>query len=192
MTTRIEDRAAITDLMNGWIHRDLNEWAQLSDLFHPGATIAITWFDGPVTDFIEGSARMGSSDLRTKHFVGHPSITFNGNRALVQTNAMIVAESVALDLSSTTHNRFLDRVEKRDGVWRITRRESSYDMSYVNFLAKAPKVDEQTVRGYPREYATLAYLLDKSGFPIVREFPTRDSPREAEIKAAGKAWLDHG
>lgn len=92
MTTRIEDRAAITDLMNGWIHRDLNEWAQLSDLFHPGATIAITWFDGPVTDFIEGSARMGSSDLRTKHFVGHPSITFNGNRALVQTNAMIVAD----------------------------------------------------------------------------------------------------
>lgn len=51
-------------------------------------------------------------------------------------------------------------------------------MSYVNFLAKAPKVDEQTVRGYPREYATLAYLLDKSGFSIVREFPTRDSPRK--------------
>lgn len=191
MSTRIGDRAAITDLMNGWIHRDLNEWDQLADLFHPGATIAITWFDGPATDFVDGSARMGSSDLRTKHFIGNPSITFNGDRALVQTNAMIVAENVTLDLGSTTHNRFLDRVEKRDGVWRITRRESSYDMSYFNFLAKLPEVDEKTVRGYPREYAALAYLLDKSGFPIVREFPTRGSTMEAEIKTAGTAWLDH-
>ncbi|WP_328315667.1 nuclear transport factor 2 family protein [Streptomyces sp. NBC_00388] len=191
MTARIEDRAAIADLMNGWIHRDLNEWDQLGDLFHPGATIAITWFDGLATDFVEGSARMGASDLRTKHFVGNPSITFNGDRAFVQTNAMIVAENIALDLGATTHNRFLDQVEKRDGIWRIVRRESSYDMSCFNFLAKIQEVDEEAVRSYPREYAALAYLLDKSGFPLVREFPTRGSGLEAEIKAAGADWLDH-
>lgn len=190
-STRIEDKAAIADLMNGWIHRDLSEWEQLGGLFHPGATIAITWFDGLATDFVEGSARMGASDLRNKHFVGNPSITFAGDRAFVETNAMIVAENVALDLGATTHNRFLDQIEKRDGIWRITRRESSYDMSYFNFLAKVQEVDEKTVRSHPREYAALAYLLDYSGFPIVREFPTRDSDLEAGIKAAGAAWLQH-
>ncbi|WP_371775619.1 nuclear transport factor 2 family protein [Streptomyces sp. NBC_01438] len=191
MNARIEDRAAITDLMTGWIHRDLSEWEQLGDLFHPGATIAITWFDGLATDFVAGSARMGASDLRNKHFVGNPSITFNGDRAFVETNAMIVAENVALELGATTHNRFLDQVEKRDGVWRIVRRESSYDMSYFNFLVKVQEVDEKKIRSYPREYAALAYLLDNSGFPIVRDFPTRDSDLEAAIKAAGAEWLQN-
>ncbi|MDT1061335.1 nuclear transport factor 2 family protein [Paracoccus sp. CPCC 101403] len=190
MAARIEDRIAITDLMNGWIHRDLNEWDQLRALFHADATIEITWFDGLATDFVEGSARMGESDLRTKHFVGNPSITFNGDRALVQTNAMVFAENVALDLGSTTHNRFWDQVEKRDGIWRIARRQSIYDMSYFNFLAKVQEVDETTVRRYPREYAALAYLLEKSGFPIVREFPTRGSDLETQIKSAGTAWLN--
>ncbi|WP_411139638.1 nuclear transport factor 2 family protein [Streptomyces sp. x-80] len=189
MDARIEDRAAIADLMTGWMYRDLGEWDRLRDLFHPGATIAITWFDGSAADFVDGSARMGASDLRTKHLIANPSITFDGDRALVETNAMIMAENTALDLGCTAHNRFWDQVEKRDSTWRITRRESIYDMSSFSFLAKAPDIDEKTVRRYPREYAALAYLLERSGFPLVREFPTRGSALEAEMKAAGTAWL---
>jgi hypothetical protein len=190
MDARLEDRAAIADLMTGWTHRDLSEWDQLRDLFHPGATIAITWFDGLATDFVDGSARMGASDLRNKHVITHPQITFHGDRALVQTNAMIIAENTALELGATAHNRFLDQVEKRDGVWRISRRDSSYDMSYFNFLTKVQQIDEKAVSAFPREYAALAYLLEKSGFPVVGEFPTRDSALEAEIKATGTAWLN--
>nr|WP_275126348.1 nuclear transport factor 2 family protein [Streptomyces sp. SID7805] len=190
VNARIEDRAAIADLMTGWMHRDLGEWDRLRDLFHPGATIAITWFDGPAVDFVEGSARMGASDLRSKHLIANPSITFNGDRALVETNAMIMAENPALDLGCTTHNRFWDQVEKRDGTWRITRRESSYDMSSFTFLARIPDIDEKAVRRYPREYAALAYLLERSGFSVAREFPTRGSALEAEMKAAGNAWLN--
>jgi hypothetical protein len=36
------DRLSIADLMTGWIHRDLGEWDQLRNLFHPDATIDIT------------------------------------------------------------------------------------------------------------------------------------------------------
>ncbi|WP_335972414.1 MULTISPECIES: nuclear transport factor 2 family protein [Streptomycetaceae] len=190
MGTRLEDRAAIADLMTGWIHRDLSEWDRLRDLFHPGATVEITWFDGLATDFVDGSARMGASALRTKHVIAGPSITFNGDRALVETNAMVLAENTDLELGATAHNRFWDQVEKRDGEWRIAKRQSFYDMSYFNFLTKVHEIDEEAVRGFPREYAALAYLLVKSGFPIVREFPTRGSALEADIKAAGHAWLD--
>ena len=190
MDARLEDRAAIADLMTGWMHRDLSEWDQLRDLFHPDATVEITWFDGTAADFITGSARMGASDLRNKHVITSPQITFNGDRALAQTNAMVIAENTVLELGATTHNRFWDRMEKRDGVWRIAKRQSFYDMSHFNFLTQVPEIDEKEVRRFPREYAALAYLLEKSGFPIVREFPTRDSALEAEIKAAGFAWLN--
>ena len=48
----LEDRLSIADLMTGWIHRDLGEWDQLRSLFHPDATIDITWFTGKAGDFV--------------------------------------------------------------------------------------------------------------------------------------------
>ena len=187
---RTDDRVAIAGLMTGWIHRDLGEWEQLRQLFHPDGTVEITWFEGPAGDFVDASARMGASDLRSKHLIGGPSITFNGDRAVVETSAMILAENVALDIGCTTHNRFLDRVEKRDGVWGIVRRVSSYDMSHFTFLGPVYDIDAQAVKRHPREYAALAYVLEKSGYPVGRVFATRNSRMEADVKADSVAWLN--
>ncbi len=189
MDARVQDRAAIADLMTGWMHRDLGRWDDLRELFHPDATIEITWFEGTASDFVDASARMGASDLRTKHLVAGPSITFAGDRALVETNAMIVADNARLGLGATAHNRFWDRVEEREGVWRIARRQSSYDMSSFTFLTEVQPIDAAAVSRYPREYAALAHLLERSGFPLAREFPTRGSALEAHMKAEGTAWL---
>ena len=71
--------------------------------------------------------------------------------ALAQTGAMIVRENTALELGCNAHGRSWDRVEKGEGVWRIGKRESSYDMSYSTFLACVQRVGEETVRRYPRE-----------------------------------------
>ena len=121
MNNRQQDRQQLNDLVNGWMHRDLGEWAALRQLFHPDGTIEITWFEGLARDFVDGSMRMGASDLRTKHLIGTPVITFNasGNKAILETNAMIIAENVKLNLGCECHNRFYDRAEKRDGVWRL-------------------------------------------------------------------------
>lgn len=50
-------------------------------------------------------------------------------------------------------------------------------------------IDQETVAKYPREYAALAYLLDKSGFPVNRVFATRGSGLEKQMKEAGQCWL---
>ena len=42
-THQLQDRQDLNDLMNGWMHRDLGEWEQLRNLFHPDGTIEITW-----------------------------------------------------------------------------------------------------------------------------------------------------
>src|SRR5882762_8145067 len=96
--TNLEDRQSIADLMTGWIHRDLAEWDQLRELFHPDGTIEISWFEGLASDFVEGSMRMGQSDVRTKHFISAPLVTFKGNKAIAETNAVVIAENVRLDL----------------------------------------------------------------------------------------------
>ena len=52
------------------------------------------------SDFVDGSMRMGKSDLRTKHFVRAPVVTFNGNKAIVETNAVVIGGNVRLDLAA--------------------------------------------------------------------------------------------
>lgn len=189
MNIYLQDRQAIADLMAGWIHRDLAEWDQLKALFHADGIIEVTWFEGFASDFIIGSQHMGNSDFMTKHMIGSPVVTFNGSRAIVETNAIIIGENIKLGLGCSNHNRFYDLVEKRDGVWRIVKRQSIYDMGSFTFPQGLQEIDAHVVARYPREYAPLAYLLEKSGFPVTRLFATKFSPLEKEMKEAGWAWL---
>lgn len=191
MQIQHNDRQQLNDLVNGWIHRDLGEWAQLRDLFHPDGTIEITWFEGLASDFVDGSMRMGASDLRTKHLITLPRITFNaeGTKATLETNAVIIAENVKLNIGFECHNRFFDLAEKRDGVWKLFHRQSVYDMGTFTFPQGWVEIDPGVVARYPREYAPLAYLLEKSGFPLGRVFATRGSELETRMKAEGQRWL---
>jgi hypothetical protein len=50
-------------------------------------------------------------------------------------------------------------------------------------------IDATVVAKYPREYAPLAYLLEKSGFPVRRIFATRGSELEVAMKAKAQSWL---
>ena len=45
-----------------------------------------------------------------------------------------------------------------------------------------------TVKRFPRGYALLAYVLEKSGFPLNRVLPTKGSQIEADMKASGRDW----
>ncbi|WP_312953278.1 nuclear transport factor 2 family protein [Superficieibacter sp.] len=191
MQNYLDDRQQITDLLTGWMHRDLGEWDQLRNLFHPDGTIEITWFEGAASDFVDGSMRMGASDVRTKHLIGTPVVTFNSDatKAIVETNAMIIGENVKLNLGCVGHNRFYDMAEKRDGVWKLFRRQSIYDMASFTFPLGPVEIDQEAVAKYPREYAALAYLLEKTGFPVQRVFATRGSELEQKMKADAKRWL---
>lgn len=191
MQNQLHDRQQLNDLMNGWMHRDLGEWEQLRELFHPYGTIEITWFEGPGSDFVDGSMRMGASDLRTKHLIASPAITFNeaGDKAILETNAIIIAENVKLNIGCECHNRFYDMAEKRDGVWKLFHRQSVYDIGTFTFPLGPVAIDQTIAAKYPREYAALAYLLEQSGFPLGRIFATRGSELEAKMKIEGKRWL---
>ena len=185
----LQDRLNIADLMAGWIHRDLGEWDQLRSLFHPDATMEITWFSGKASDFVDGSMRMGASHLKTKHVITSPVVIFNGNKAVAETNAIVLGDNAALGVGCEAHCRFYDRVEKREGTWKILNRHAIYDMGTFTYPAGIVEIEKDAVQKYPREYAALAYLLEKSGFPVDRIYPTKGSDQEKQIKADAQAWL---
>lgn len=187
----IEDRLAISDLLNGWMHRDLSQWDELGKLFHPEGTIEVTWFEGPASEFIKGSMRMGKSDIDTKHFIGNPLVKFNAaqNKAIAETNAMIIGQNSRLALGATCHNRFYDMLEKRNGEWRILRRQVVYDFGSFDFPLGTVDIDRDAASRYPIAYAPLAWLLEKSGFPVQRVFATKGSELETTMKKDAENWL---
>ena len=186
------DRAEIAQLINGWMFRDLGRWDDLLALFHPDATIEVTWFEGRFTDFVEASKTMGGSDIRSKHFIGNPLLTLSGPRAIAETNAMIVGDNPKMRLGYTSHNRFYDRIERRGGAWKILKRQSIYDMCAFEFPSGIVDVDRGKLDLHPPEYAALAYVVEASGFPIKRVFATRNSSQEADMRTAGEDWLAAG
>ncbi|MCT4701073.1 nuclear transport factor 2 family protein [Enterobacteriaceae bacterium H20N1] len=190
-TQYLEDRLAISDLLNGWMHRDLSHWDELGKLFHPEGTIEVTWFEGLASEFIKGSMRMGESDIGTKHVMGNPMVTFNAaqNKAIAETNAMIIGQNSKLALGATCHNRFYDMMEKRNGEWKILRRQVVYDFGSFDFPLGMVDIDAEVVKRYPIAYAPLAYMLEKSGFPVQRVFATKGSELEAAMKNEAESWL---
>jgi SnoaL-like domain len=187
--TYLQDRLAIADLMTGWMHRDLAEWDQLRALFHADGVIEITWFEGKFSDFVDGSMRMNASDIRTKHLIAAPVVIFHNDKAVAETNAMIIAENTKLRVGCSMHCRFYDEIERRAGAWKIVKRQVVYDMGSFTFPFGIVDLDAETIQKYPSEYAALAYLLDKSGFPVHRVFATKGSALEETMKDAGQAWL---
>lgn len=104
--------------------RDANDWNGVRACFHPDATIEISWYKGSVEGFIE-QARARAATLRPeergKHWIGNARSWIRGARAVVETDAQI---QIRLRLEghlfdNITWVRFFDRVERRDGVWRI-------------------------------------------------------------------------
>jgi hypothetical protein len=190
-TQYLADRLAIGDLLNGWMHRDQSRWEELGKLFHPEGTIEVTWFEGLASEFIQGSMRMGESDIGTKHLIGNPLVTFNTaqDKAIAETNAMIIGQNSRLALGATCHNRFYDVVEKRSGEWRILRRQVVYDFGAFDFPLGVVDIDREVVERFPVAYAPLAYLLEKSGFPVQRVFATKGSELEKTMIKEALAWL---
>ena len=59
----------------------------------------------------------GRLDLKTKHVITSPVVIFNGDKAIAETNAIVVGDNAVLGVGCEGHARFYDRVEKRDGFF---------------------------------------------------------------------------
>jgi hypothetical protein len=79
-------------------------------------------------------------------------------------------------------------VSRREVCYRLAR-ESRRNRSLFTFPVGVVDIDRDAAATYPREYAALAYLLERSGFPVTRVYATKGSDLEREMKDAGRTWL---
>lgn len=143
---RLADQLAIQDLMARYArHVDRRQWEALREIYHPDATDDHGGYVGPVDGFIEWVSRRHAAVDESMHFLGNCLVEFGDHdTALVETyfcaylrlgpqagteNAMLRggAEAGANGQDVAVRGRYVDRVERRDGVWRIAKRVTVFE-----------------------------------------------------------------
>jgi hypothetical protein len=197
-SNELEDRAAIAALINDWtFHRDQGAWDELLEIFHPDGTISLSWYDGPYAGFVEASRELAQrSPTRTKHLAGAPRIQLRGDRALAETNLVIMlrAATPAGEIDTTSYARLYDQVERRQGRWRILRRSLIYERDRADAVDR-PALPDAFLAGlgaHPAELRFLARGLEQAGLSVQKSAVLDQSRELAALYAGGRAWLEAG
>ena len=186
----LHDVAEIGELIDGWTFRDTARWEELRRIFHPDGTIEIGWFKGLFSDFVDASAKMNQgSAIRSRHTMARPLLAIRNDRATAETNAILCGVNDELRLGFTVYSRYLDLVERRAGVWKISARNNVFDLAFFSYPCGPVDIDEIKLASHPSEYAPMAYVLEASGYPLTGEKPVRGSKLETGLLRRGREWL---
>lgn len=188
------DRLRIREVIENWaVWRDAGDWERFRSVWHPGATMMATWFQGPAERFIEVSREGWDKGVSILHFLGGSSIDVAGTRAIAQTKMTIsqraTVDGVTCDVVCT--GRFYDFFEKRGALWAIVLRQPIYEKDRLDPLdpAARPQLDAKLLAEFPEGYRHLAYIQTKLGFTVKRDMPMLKGHEVERLYARGAAWL---
>jgi len=131
------DERAITRLLLDYCRAgDRLDIPLLRSVFHPDATVEHGVFDGSATafcDFVEKVVVAGSLYKVTHHSLTNIAIDLHGDWANVESyvTAYHYREDASGRFDEFVGGRYVDRVERRGGVWKIAHRATVYEWSRV-------------------------------------------------------------
>lgn len=147
-------RAEITDVIQRLARgTDRLDRELMASCYHPDGFDDHNSFRGSGTEFADWVCRVLPHFAATTHFIALPHIRIQGEVALVDTYCVAHHVSRPGDDGMATDMvmglRYVDRFERRAGVWLIARRECAFDWNYtVPFDPTATfQWDEDFIRG---------------------------------------------
>lgn len=109
--------------------RDRARWSEMAACYTADATIAMSWFDGAATDFIERSRTMDVGGSRGVHRLSPPAVRVHGDRAWAELPLVIEFRTdvagVQADLCSFARSQY--RAVRTDQGWQIRSITSVYE-----------------------------------------------------------------
>ncbi len=110
--------------------RDTEQWDRLRAVYAPGATTAVSWFDGDANEFVSRCQQMAAGgEVAAHHAIGTSQCDRCGDRALVSSRVTILmrlaVHGVLCDVTAVS--RFIDRVVRHSDDWLITARVAVFE-----------------------------------------------------------------
>ncbi len=188
------DAAAIREVVENWVlWRDAGDWERFAGVWHPGAVMSATWFHGPATEFIAASREGFERGVLILHSLGGFTCDIAGDRAIAQTKMSIMqrasVDGVLVDVTCT--GRFYDFFERREGQWKIARRQPIYEKDRLDPVDPAASLalDAAVLERFPAGYRHLAYVQAKNGFTVRSGLPGLRGREVEQLYAEGRRWL---
>ena len=190
------DKIVCAELIQAWgFARDQGKWDDLEAIFHPGGEIAVSWFRGPYPEFVAHCRRNFGKGSEAKHLLWPARVRVNGARATAETSVAILVrqtiEGIAVDLNS--NGRFLDRLERRDGVWKMVERAALYEKDRLDPVEPSPKFDALMAGAdaakYPAPYRYMAYRVHAAGRTLAEPVHYDGRAETETLKARYATWL---
>ena len=190
------DKTICAELVQAWgFARDQGKWDDLLAIFHPGGEIAVSWFRGPYPEFVAHCRRNFGKGSEAKHLLWPARVAVNSARATAETSVAIlvrqIIEGVAVDL--TSNGRFLDRLERRDGVWRMVERAALYEKDRLDPVEPSQKFDALMAgagaQKYPAPYRYMAYRVHAAGRSLAEPVHYDGRAETEALKTRYAEWL---
>ena len=192
-----DDKLRIRDVIESWvIWRDSGNWEKFKTVWHEGARMHATWFQGSAEEFIANARQSWGRGGISCHFLGGTSIELKGTRAIAQTKMKIDTrgkiDDVICDIVVT--GRFYDFLEHRDGRWAIVLRQPIYEKDRCDPVDPAATLalDRDLLASFSEGYRHLAYIQSKAGFKVKANMPGLHGPDVERLYAAGANFLAGG
>jgi hypothetical protein len=192
----LDDKNACAELIQSWgLYRDQGKWPELLSTFTADGQIAVSWFSGNFPDFVDRCRKSFESGQRSKHQIFPSVVRLNGDRALAETNIVILVrqkiEGVVADL--TSYARFLDRLERHSGRWAICERIAIYERDRLDPVEPSEafgKLFKSTdLAIYPEAYRYMAARLVAAGRALAPVVYRDGSPHTAQLYLRYESWL---
>jgi len=194
MEAAVIDQLRIREVVQNWaVWRDAGDWERFRSVWHPGARMMATWFQGSAERFIEVSREGWDKGVSILHFLGGSAIDIAGTRAIAQTKMTIsqraTVDNVVCDVVCT--GRFYDFFERRGDVWGIVLRQPIYEKDRLDPVDPAAtlQLDAALLAAFPEGYRHLAYLQTRIGYTVKRDMPGLKGTEVERLYATGKTWL---
>jgi hypothetical protein len=190
---------AVRNVRQQWAFaRDHCEWETMRACFHPDATVRVLWYSGPVAGFLGETIEsfVGRKPGEgTKHWIGNSRTWIKGDRALLETDAMVLGRNRFGGhlFDFTLYIRFFDRVERRQGAWRILRMDAIYDRDRLDPVipgsVPADFFAGVDMTGPFAAIGLIRWRTEKRGGKVPDDLPIGGTATEKQLRAANEAWL---
>lgn len=195
---RLADREDILDLVRRErFARDQRHFEVMRDCFHPEARVRSSWYDGSAADYIEASRKWMENAGNSKHWVFPAFVQVEGDRATVESPAMIFNRIPLHGVEVDFHVfcRFFSRVLRRDGAWRLLSFEVIFERDIMRPVnpADALPIDWDMLATYRPSYKFLTWVQESRGVRVNRDLYGDDRQESLQTFYAGEGrWLSGG
>ena len=179
------DITAITQLiLRERESRDTGRWETMRGCFWPDSLVRVSWFRGNGADFVAGSIDMAKRGVRAKHRLAPVLVTLAGDRAVASLVGIIdlPVKLQGVELTLSTHARFLYRAERREQQWKIFGFDAIYmrDELTSAIPGQSVTIDANELKGFRASYRMLLYYLKSEGYEVDSNLAGEDQPETVE------------